>query len=113
MVRHPFHDLDTHTVQLCESIAVGKRWLIRAWLDADQLANGWLDQDMTELKRLLIAASLTPGHVALARVAFDIAWSEIAHLYVGTEAISRGRTRLATMVLAVVSEGKTDVESIH
>jgi hypothetical protein len=68
---------------------------------------------MSELKRLLIAASLTPEQVAQARQAFDAAWAEIAHRYIGKEAIAVGRTRLATMVLAVMAEGKTDVGEIQ
>lgn len=36
---------------------------------------------MPELKHLLIAASLTPEQVALARQAFDNAWAEIAILH--------------------------------
>jgi hypothetical protein len=68
---------------------------------------------MPELKHLLIAGSLTPEQVALARKAFDGVWAGIAHLYVGKEAVALGRTRLATMVLAVISEGRTDAADIQ
>jgi orotidine-5'-phosphate decarboxylase len=68
---------------------------------------------MPELKHLLIAGSLTPEQVALARKAFDGVWAVIAHLYVGKEAVALGRTRLATMVLAVISEGRTDAADIQ
>ncbi len=68
---------------------------------------------MPEFKRLLIASSLTPEQVALARNAFDGAWVQIARLYVGKDALALGRTRLATMVLAVISEGRTELEDIQ
>jgi hypothetical protein len=68
---------------------------------------------MPELKHLLIAASLTPEQVALARQAFDNAWAEIANRYIGTDAMAIGRTRLATMVLAVMAEGKVEAGEIQ
>jgi hypothetical protein len=68
---------------------------------------------MSELKRLLIAASLTPDQLAVARKAFDNAWAEITHRYMGKEASAIGRTRLATMVLAVMAEGKVQVAEIQ
>lgn len=68
---------------------------------------------MAELQRILIARSLTPDQVALARKAFDAAWGEIAQRYVGKEGKELGRTRLATMVLAVISEGTKDAAEIQ
>ena len=68
---------------------------------------------MPELKRLLIAASLAPDQLAVAREAFDAAWTEIADRYIGKEAIAIGRTRLATMVLAVMAEGKAGAGEIQ
>lgn len=68
---------------------------------------------MSELKHLVIAASLTSKQLAVARKAFDAAWAGIGNLYVGKEAIAIGRTRLATMVLAVISEGKTELADIQ
>jgi hypothetical protein len=67
---------------------------------------------MPELKRL-IAPSLTPEQVAFARKAFDNAWAEIAERNIGKEAIAIGRTRLATMVLAVMAEGKVEVGEVQ
>jgi hypothetical protein len=68
---------------------------------------------MPELKRLLIAASLTPEQLTLARQAFDAAWVEIAHRYKRKDATAFGRTRLAAIVLAVAFEGRKGLAEIQ
>jgi hypothetical protein len=67
---------------------------------------------MPELERLVLAASLSPEQLKLARSAFDAAWSEIAENYKGVDSIELGRTRLATMVLGVMSQDCGDVTKI-
>ena len=67
---------------------------------------------MSELQRLILAASLSPEQLERARGAFDAAWTEIAENYKGVDATKLGRTRLATMVLGVMSDDCGDVTKI-
>ena len=67
---------------------------------------------MPELQRLVLAASLSPEQLELARRAFDDAWQEIARNYIGTSAIQLGRTHLATMILGVMGEPGADAMQI-
>ena len=72
----------------------------------------WMGWDMPELQRLVLAASLSPQQLELARRAFDDAWREIAGNYDGTSAVQLGRTRLATMILGVMGEAGIDETQI-
>jgi hypothetical protein len=55
---------------------------------------------------LLESASLGPDELKVAFEAFDGAWQEIAGRYAAPEAIEHARTRLATLILSLMSDTK-------
>ena len=59
-------------------------------------------------------ASLEPEDLKLAFQAFDGAWQEIAGRYTTPETIERARTRLATLILSLmtVSRDASDMQAI-
>jgi hypothetical protein len=60
------------------------------------------------------SASLEPEDLKLAFQAFDGAWQEIAGRYTTPETIERARTRLATLILSLmtVSRDASDMQAI-
>jgi hypothetical protein len=60
------------------------------------------------------SASLEPDELKVAFEAFDSVWQEIAGRYVTPEAVERARTRLATLILSLmsVSRDASDIQAI-